>query len=48
MVCSIGDGRVKNGETEERRNGRGIWHWRVGKRVGKSDVSELEVTMKVD
>jgi hypothetical protein len=47
-VCDIGYGRVGNGEIEQRRNSRGVWCARVGKRDEKSDGSEMEVRIKVD
>ncbi len=48
VVCIMEDGKIEDGEREERRSGGGVWRERVGKGKKKCDWSVIKVRTKVE
>ena len=48
VVCIMHDGKIGDGEREERRHGEGVWRERVGKGKKKYDWSVIKVRRKVE
>ena len=48
VVCIMDDGKIGDGEREERRSGGGVWRERVGKGKEKCDWSVIKVRRKVE
>ena len=48
VVCIMDDGKIGDGEREERRSGGGVWRERVGKGTKKCDWSVIKLRRKVE